>query len=110
MAEGSERTCLTTFACGCHPLDGLAFDEHAGRSDLTAADELRARDEGWLRCIQARDVQGVLDYLDEDYALVLVQPVRSVARRDEWLMTLPDYPVHEWSVEEQLWMWTATLA
>ena len=47
-------------------------------------------------------MHGVAELLDDDYTLVLVQPARSLATRDQWLKTLPDYHEHEWSVQEQV--------
>ncbi len=40
--------------------------------------------------------------MDHDYALVLVQPVPALVRRDQWLAMLPDYVVHSYQVEEQV--------
>ena len=40
--------------------------------------------------------------LADDYALVLMHPVKAVLTRDQWLAMLPDYVVHEWKVEERV--------
>ena len=69
---------------------------------MSDVDELVARADGWQRCIEARDVTGVLDYLDDDYALVLVQPTKSVVKRPQWIETLPDYIEHEYALQERV--------
>jgi ketosteroid isomerase-like protein len=71
-------------------------------ANVIDSDELRARDEGWRQCIEARDAEAVVEFLDDDYTLVVLQPERSVTSRDRWLKTLPDYHVHEWRVEDQV--------
>ena len=53
------------------------------------------------RCLEARDADGVAGVLDEEYALVLVQPTRAVMPRDHWLEVLPDYVVHEYTPLER---------
>ena len=40
--------------------------------------------------------------LDEDFALVLVQPQPAVMPRGRWLEVLNDYVVHDWLMEEQI--------
>ena len=40
--------------------------------------------------------------LDEDFALVLVQPQPAVMPGARWLEVLNDYVVHDWKVEEQV--------
>ncbi|GAC1334895.1 MAG: hypothetical protein NVSMB17_17140 [Candidatus Dormibacteria bacterium] len=57
---------------------------------------------GWQRCIRDRDRERAAEYLDEDYRLVLVQPARAVVSRAQWLATLPDYHLHEWTVVEAI--------
>jgi Domain of unknown function (DUF4440) len=64
--------------------------------------ELSSRIEQFQRVIEARDVEAARGVLDEDYALVLVQPSPAVVTREQWLATLPDYVVHEWTIQEQL--------
>jgi ketosteroid isomerase-like protein len=59
-------------------------------------DVARAR---FQSCVESRDAVSVLDVLDEDYALVLVQPASAVMPRARWLDVLADYVVHE-HVEE----------
>jgi SnoaL-like domain len=53
------------------------------------------------RVIEARDVAAAEDVLHRDYALCLVLPSSVVFPRAAWLATLPDYVVHEWSIQEQ---------
>jgi ketosteroid isomerase-like protein len=69
---------------------------------VTDADDVVARSEQWQAALEARDVEGVADYLDDDYALQLVHPTRAVVPRSEWLRMLPDYVVHSWDVEERI--------
>jgi ketosteroid isomerase-like protein len=64
--------------------------------------DLLERNDRWQRCIQDRDVHGIAELLDDDYTLVLVQPVRTLVPRDQWLKTLPDYHEHEWKVQERV--------
>lgn len=53
------------------------------------------------QAIQHRDRSAAEHILDEDYALVLVQPTPAVMPRARWLQVLPDYVVDEYTVEEQ---------
>jgi ketosteroid isomerase-like protein len=69
---------------------------------VTDADDVVARSEEWQAALEARDVEGIADYLDDDYALQLVHPDRAVVPRAEWLRMLPDYVVHSWAVEERI--------
>lgn len=64
--------------------------------------EHSSRIEQFQRVIEARDVEAARGLLDEDYALVLVQPSPMVVTREQWLATLPDYVVHEWTIQEHL--------
>lgn len=61
-----------------------------------------ARASAWQAAIEARDVDGIGDYLHEDYALVLVVPRPVTILRDEWLRVLPDYVVHGYEIHEQV--------
>lgn len=65
-------------------------------SDLTTA---VARFE---QCIADRDRDAAEQILDEDYALVLVQPTPAVMPRQRWLEVLADYVVHEHVVQESV--------
>ena len=53
------------------------------------------------RCIQERDRPGAELVLDEDYALVRVNPTLGVMPREQWLEVLKDYVVHDYVVDEQ---------
>ena len=64
--------------------------------------DLAERMREWDRAIVERDVAAASGLLHEDYALVIVQPTRTVMPRDRWLGLLPDYVVSEWAVEEQV--------
>ncbi|HEU5000832.1 MAG TPA: nuclear transport factor 2 family protein [Lapillicoccus sp.] len=71
-------------------------------ADDGATDELLERAAQWDAAIQDRDERAADALLATDFALELVQPVRSVMGREGWLEMLPDYVVHEWDVEEQV--------
>ena len=64
--------------------------------------ELDLRLDEFQRVIEARDVPAAEQVLDEQYALVLVQPTPAVVTRVQWLAALPEYVVHEWTVQERL--------
>jgi ketosteroid isomerase-like protein len=64
-------------------------------------DEILARADAFDRVVIDRDQEAAASVLDDDYALVLVQPAPAVMRRDRWIEVLPDYVVHEWTVEER---------
>ena len=67
---------------------------------MTDAEDVLARSAAWQQALEARDAENITEFLDEDYALQLVHPVRTVVSRAEWLRTLPNYVVHGWDVEE----------
>jgi ketosteroid isomerase-like protein len=56
---------------------------------------------GWQAAIEARDVEGIGDYLHQDYGLVLVVPRAVTVPREEWIRLLPDYVVHDYQIHEQ---------
>ena len=64
--------------------------------------ELLERWRGWQRSIEERDREAAQEYLDDDYALELVQPSRAIVARAEWLETLREYVVSSYTVEEQI--------
>jgi ketosteroid isomerase-like protein len=51
-------------------------------------------------CIATRDRALAETVLDEDFALVLVQPAAVVMSRERWLTVLDDYVVHSLQVAE----------
>lgn len=51
--------------------------------------------------VQQRDHAAAERILDDDYALVLVQPAPATMPRSRWLEVLEDYVVHSYSVVEQ---------
>ncbi len=53
------------------------------------------------RCVTQQDAAAAAAVLDAKFALVLVHPAPVVMYRSRWLEVLPDYLVHEWTVEEQ---------
>jgi hypothetical protein len=69
---------------------------------MTDADRaaVTERSVAWQRALEARDVAGIDDFLDPDYALVLVHPATVTVPRAQWLRMLPDYVVHSWTVSE----------
>jgi len=64
--------------------------------------ELLDRWAGWQQAIEVRDIEAAGGFLADDYALQLVQPVRSLIGRAQWLATLPDYVVSSYQVEDQI--------
>jgi ketosteroid isomerase-like protein len=71
-------------------------------ADETATDELLEQARRWDKAIRKRDEAAADAVLASDFALELVQPVRSVMGREVWLEMMADYVVHEWDVEEQV--------
>jgi ketosteroid isomerase-like protein len=65
-------------------------------------DEIEARSAEFQRCIEERDAEAAASVLADDYALVLVHPAPATMPRDRWLAVLPDYVVHEYTVEERV--------
>lgn len=89
------------------PLDPAgAGDPVATETAVEAAGEAEAallqRSLDWDRALATRDEALAREVLHPDFALEIVQPVRSVMRRDVWLEVLADYVVHEWQVEERV--------
>jgi ketosteroid isomerase-like protein len=68
---------------------------------MSDPDELLELSEEFDRVVRERDAAGAEALLHPDYALVLVQPAPAVMPRARWLEVLPDYVVHDWSVEER---------
>jgi ketosteroid isomerase-like protein len=77
---------------------------------MTDADEVLARADAWQVAIEARDVEGVQDFLHGDYALALVHPAPATVPRNDWLRMLPDYVVHGYAVLERTVDVTADMA
>lgn len=73
---------------------------HAGW--VTDTEQVLARAAGWQSAIEARDVEGVGDFLHVDYALVLVVPAAVTMPRQEWVRLLVDYVVHAYDIHEQV--------
>jgi ketosteroid isomerase-like protein len=67
-----------------------------------ATDAVLARADEWQQLLEARDVEGIQEYLHDDYALVLVHPAKAAVPRSTWLQMLPDYVVHGWEVHSRL--------
>ena len=63
--------------------------------------ELLTQMENFHRVVLDRDQALAGSVLDDDYMLMLVQPVPAAVPREVWLGLLPDYVVHEYQVEEQ---------
>jgi ketosteroid isomerase-like protein len=61
---------------------------------VSSAEEVLARADAWQTSLEARDVEGIKDYLHADYALVLIKPAHVTMPREEWLRLLPEYVVH----------------
>ena len=69
---------------------------------VTDPEQVLARSAAWQSAIESRDINGVRDYLYEDFAVVLVVPVPLTMSRDEWLRVLPDFVVHGYEVHQQV--------
>jgi ketosteroid isomerase-like protein len=65
-------------------------------------EDVIARADAWQQAIESRDAAAATQILHDDYALVLVQPVRAVMPRQRWLATLDDYIVHAYEIHERL--------
>lgn len=65
-------------------------------------EDLAHQMEAFQRCIEERDAALADRLLDDQYALVLVQPQRMVMPRARWLEVLDDYVVHQYEVQEQV--------
>src|SRR5258705_8797670 len=50
-----------------------------------------------------RDQTRVLEYLDDDYTLLVLTPTFNRVRRPEWLAMLPDYVISVWDVVSSEW-------
>jgi ketosteroid isomerase-like protein len=64
--------------------------------------EVLDRAAAWQRSIEERDADAAGRYLDDDYALELVQPEAAVFRREAWLAMLPDYVVSAYEVLDRI--------
>jgi ketosteroid isomerase-like protein len=80
-------------------LQGLC---HCSNDFMSQATPQEAND-GWLAALKARDVANIVDFLHDDYALVLVYPSPLKFDRTEWLRTLPSYVVSKFEVRTSFW-------
>jgi ketosteroid isomerase-like protein len=71
-------------------------------SNEPATDELLERSALWDAAVRDRDETAANELLAPDFALELVQPLRSVMSREVWLEVLADSVVDKWDVEEQI--------
>ena len=69
---------------------------------MSDVDDVLARAAQWQDLLQARDVEGVGEFMHEDYALVLVDPSEVEVPLDEWLQMLPDYVQHSYEIHHQV--------
>jgi ketosteroid isomerase-like protein len=60
-------------------------------------------DAEWYRAVIARDQDLAIDYIDDDYNLVVLYPTFARVTRTEWLAMLPDYVVSGWDVVSSDW-------
>jgi hypothetical protein len=70
------------------------------RHDPRMDPQLKAAMATFRRCTEERDTAAAEAVLDDEFALVLVQPMRATVARAGWLEVLPDYVIHEYDVEE----------
>jgi hypothetical protein len=81
---------------------GASKHEWYGGKGASLTVDLQQRIDAFQRCIEQRDRDAAEEILDQGYTLLLVQPVRSVVPRQQWLDVLADYVVHSYAVEEQI--------
>ena len=60
-------------------------------------------DADWWDVLMRRDQSRVLDYLDDDYNLVVLTPTFNRVTRPEWLAMLPDYVISVWDIVSSEW-------
>ncbi len=65
-------------------------------------DGLRARAASWESSVLRRDLDGVQQFIAPDFAVVILQPTRTVVPRSQWLKTIADYRIHEYQVEDEI--------
>ena len=65
-------------------------------------DDLGASMDAFQRCIEDRDAAAAERLLHPDFALELVHPTPLVVPRALWFKVLPDYVVHEYTIEERV--------
>lgn len=68
---------------------------------MTAPGDLLERMTAFQACVESRDVGAALALLDDDFALVLVQPAAATMPRGRWLEVLPSYVIHAYDTLEQ---------
>ena len=57
----------------------------------------------WHATVMARQPDHAIEYLDEDFNLVVLYPGFARVTRAEWLAMLPDYVVSTWDVVSSAW-------
>ena len=60
-------------------------------------------DAGWYSAVIDRDQARAIEYLDDDYNLVVLYPTFARVSRAEWLAMLPDYVVSGWDTVCSEW-------
>jgi len=60
-------------------------------------------DAEWYRSVIARDQDRAIEYLDDDYNLVVLYPTFARVTRAEWIAMLPEYVVSRWDTESSEW-------
>jgi ketosteroid isomerase-like protein len=68
---------------------------------MTDGDDVLARADAWQAALQARDVEGVADFLHDDYALMIVHPAPLTVPREQWLRMLPEYVVSGYEIRSR---------
>lgn len=64
--------------------------------------DLKDRLAGFESCVLRRDTDGVQQFIDPEYAVVLIQPTRMVVPRERWLKTLQNYLIEDYQVEDEV--------
>jgi ketosteroid isomerase-like protein len=70
------------------------------RHDPRMDPQLKAAMATFRRCTEERDTAAAEAVLDDEFALVLVQPMKATVARARWLEVLPDYVMHDYEIEE----------
>jgi ketosteroid isomerase-like protein len=66
------------------------------------ATALRSRAAAWESCILRRDTTGALQFTTDDFTVVILQPVRAVVQRQQWLRTIGDYRIRDYQTEDEV--------
>lgn len=66
------------------------------------ARELRRRAIAWESCILRRDTSGAQAFTTDDFTVVILQPVRAIVPRAQWLRTIAGYQIRDYQTEDEV--------